>query len=188
MVNPDQAIANVKQKLAQVTLHFEEELKKIRTGRAHPAMLDSLMVKAYGVLMPLKQLATISAPEGQLLQVSPFDPANIGVINDAIREDQTLGLNPMDDGRVVRVPIPPLSTERRQEIVKQLGEKVEDAMIAARNARHEGLDEAKKAKATKQIGEDDYIRIEKQVDDLMFKNKQQVDMLASNKEKEIMTV
>jgi ribosome recycling factor len=188
LVNPDQVIENVKQKLNQVTLHFEEELKKIRTGRAHPAMLDNVMVKAYGVFMPLKQLATISAPEGQLLQISPFDPTNISAINDAIREDQTLGLNPMDDGRIVRVPIPPLSTERRQEMVKQLGEKSEDTMIAARNARHEGLDEAKKAKIAKQIGEDDYIRIEKQIEDLMLKNKQQIDILTANKEKDIMTV
>jgi ribosome recycling factor len=187
-VDSNQIIENVKQKLAQVEAHFEEELKKVRTGRAHPAMVDSVLVKAYGVLMPLKQLATVSAPEAQLLQITPFDPTNIGVISDAIREDQTLGLNPMDDGRVVRIQIPPLSTERRQEIVKQLGEKVEEAMIAARNVRHESLDAAKKAKTDKQMGEDDYKRVEKQIEDLMFKNKQQVDALASDKEKDILTV
>ncbi len=187
-MDSNQIVENVKQKLAQVEAHFEEELKKVRTGRAHPAMVDGVLVKAYGVLMPLKQLATVSAPEGQLLQITPFDPTNIGVISDAIREDQTLGLNPMDDGRVVRIQIPPLSTERRQEIVKQLGEKVEEAMIAARNVRHEILDVAKKAKADKQMGEDDYKRVEKQIEDLMFKNKQQVDALASDKEKDILTV
>jgi ribosome recycling factor len=187
-VNPNQIVDSVKVKLSQVATHFEEELKKIRTGRAHPAMLDSVSVKVYGVFMPLKQVATVTAPEGQLLQITPFDPTNINVISDAIREDQTLGLNPMDDGRVVRIQIPPLSTERRQEIVKQLHEKIEDTMIASRNARHESLDAAKKAKSDKQIGEDDYQRIEKQVDDLMLKLKQQIDMLAVAKEKEIMTV
>jgi ribosome recycling factor len=187
-VDANQIVENVKQKLAQVEAHFEEELKKVRTGRAHPAMVDSVLVKAYGVLMPLKQLATVSAPEAQLLQVTPFDPTNIGVISDAIREDQTLGLNPMDDGRVVRIQIPPLSTERRQEIAKQLKEKTEEAMIAARSVRHENLDTAKKAKADKQLGEDDHKRVEKQIDDLMFKQKQQIDILAYDKEKEIMTV
>jgi ribosome recycling factor len=187
-VSPDQIITTIKQKLAQVEAHFEEELKKVRTGRAHPSMLDGVSAKAYGVVMPLKQLATITAPEGQLLQISPFDITNIATISDAIREDQTLGLNPMDDGRVIRIQIPPLSTERRQEIVKQLNQKVEETMIAARNVRHEGLETAKKAKTDKQIGEDDFLRVQKQVDELMFKNKQQIDMLAQTKEKEIMTV
>jgi ribosome recycling factor len=93
--------------------HFEDELKKVRTGRAHPSMLDSVLVEAYGQRMPLNQVANVTAPEAQLLTVTPFDPSNIQIIAAGIRQDQALGLNPSDDGRVIRVPIPPLTEERR---------------------------------------------------------------------------
>lgn len=98
--------------------HFESELGKIRTGRAHPGMLDGIKVEAYGTLMPLNQVANITAPEAQLLQITPFDPSNIQVIAAAIRNDQSLGFNPSDDGRVVRVPVPALTEERRRQLVK----------------------------------------------------------------------
>lgn len=143
---------------------------------------------AYGVATPVNQTANITAPEAQLLQITPFDPSNIQAICDAIRNDQSLGLNPMDDGRVVRVPIPPLTTERRQAIVKQLNEKVEEAHITGRNIRHEILDAAKKAKSDKKISEDDFGRVEKQVDELMAKAKAELEALAKTKEQEIMTV
>ena len=94
--------------------HFEHELAKIRTGRAHPGMLDGIKVVAYGTEMPLNQVANITAPEAQLLQITPFDPSNIQAIAASIRNDQGLGLNPSDDGRVVRVPVPPLTEDRRR--------------------------------------------------------------------------
>lgn len=187
-MDSNQIIEDLKQKLKKVTDHFEEELKKVRTGRAHASMLDGINAQAYGVSMPLIQLATITAPEGQLLQITPFDASNIAAISDAIREDQTLGLNPVDDGRVIRIQIPPLSTERRQEIAKQLSSKLEDAMIAARNARHDTLEIAKKAKNDKQLSDDDFMRTQKQIDELMAENKQQIDIMAQTKEKDIMTV
>jgi len=187
-MNPNQVVDDVKNKLTGAFAHFQEELKKIRTGRAHPSQLDGVMVSVYGTTMPLNQTANITAPEAQLLQITPFDPGNIGAISDAIRNDQSLGLNPMDDGRVVRVPIPALTTERRQQIVKQLNEKVEETHIACRNIRHDALDSAKKAKNDKTISEDDYNRIEKQVDELMAKTKTDIETAAKNKEQEIMTV
>jgi ribosome recycling factor len=187
-MNPNQIIEEVNTKLKNAVNHFTEELKKLRTGRAHPSMLDGVMVVAYGTPMPLNQVSTITVPESQLLQISPFDPNNLQAICDAIRNDQSLGLNPMDDGRLVRVPIPPLTTERRQAIVKQLNEKVEETHIANRNVRHDALDSAKKAKSDKQISEDDLTRIEKQVDELMAKTKNTIESLASAKEAEIMTV
>jgi ribosome recycling factor len=168
--------------------HFTEELKKIRTGRAHPSMLDGVVVKAYGTEMPLIQAGNITAPEAQLLQITPFDPNNLEAISDAIRNNQALGMNPMDDGRVVRVPVAQLTTERREQIAKQLGEKVEETMISLRNARHEALDAAKQAKNDKQISEDDYKRIEKQVEDSMADIKTKVDKQAETKKQEIMTV
>src|SRR5690606_20151231 len=108
-----------------------------RTGRAHPSMLDGLMVEAYDTQMPLIQVGTVTAPEGQLLQITPFDPSNLQAIATAIRNNPSLGMNPSDDGRVVRVPIPPLNEERRREYVKVVSGKVEDAMIAMRNIRHD---------------------------------------------------
>jgi len=187
-VNPSQIIDGVKTKLTAAEAHFAEELKKLRTGRAHPSMLDGVTVKAYGTPMPLKQTASVTAPEAQLLQITPFDPNNIGAISEAIRSDQSLGLNPMDDGHVVRIQIPPLTTERRQEIVKNLSEKVEESLVATRNARHDAIDNAKQAKLAKDIGQDDLTRIEKQIDELMANTKLEIESLAKAKEQEIMTV
>ncbi len=168
--------------------HFQDELKKVRTGRAHASMLDGVMVTAYGTPMPLIQVATITAPEAQLLQITPFDPNNIQAIAAAIRDNPTLGLNPSDDGRVVRVPIPPLTEERRREYVKIIGTKAEDCMISMRAARHEALKEAEDAKRDKHITEDDLASIKKQLDDLMASQKAEVDGLVRAKEAEIMTV
>ncbi|HBO64465.1 TPA: ribosome recycling factor, partial [Candidatus Saccharibacteria bacterium] len=124
--------------------HFEDELKKVRTGRAHPSMLDGIQVEAYGQKMPLNQVANVVAPEPQMVTVTPFDPTNLQAISAAIRADQSLGLNPSDDGRLVRVPIPPLTEERRKQIVKQTSEKVEDAKIALRNVRQDAFKEIKR--------------------------------------------
>lgn len=187
-MTPSQIIDEVKAKLTSAVAHFNEELKKLRTGRAHSSILDGIMVTAYGTPMPLNQVANVTAPEAQLLQITPFDPSNIAAINDAIRNDQSLGLNPSDDGRVVRVPIPALTTERRQAIVKQLSEKVEETMIATRSIRHDTLDTLKEAKNDKDISVDDYNRYEKQVDELMVKTKQEIETTARAKEQEIMTI
>lgn len=187
-MNPSNVISETKQKFAGVLAHFQDELKKIRTGRAHASMLDSVMVEAYGTPMPLNQVANVTAPEAQLLQITPFDPSNIQAIANAIRNNPSLGLNPSDDGRIVRVPIPALTEERRREIAKQLGGKVEDAMIAARNVRRDAIDAIDGFKKDKEIGEDDAKRLTKQVDDEMASLKTDVDAAAKAKETEIMTV
>lgn len=187
-MNPQDAIKLAQEKFSVQTAHFNEELKKLRTGRAHPSMLDGIMVTAYGTPMPLNQVATITTPEAQLIQISPFDPSNIQAIASAIRDNPSLGLNPSDDGRVVRVPIPALTTERRAQIVKQLGEKVEDSMIAMRQIRHDALDKIAAAKKDKLVGEDDAKRLEKQVDDSMNKVKADIESAAKVKEAEIMKV
>jgi ribosome recycling factor len=187
-MNPNQIIDDANKKFQLALEHFHEELKKIRTGRAHPNMLDSVQVEAYGVAMPLNQVATVTAPEAQLIQISPFDPSNIQAISNAIRNNPSLGLNPSDDGRLVRVPIPALTEERRRDIAKQLGGKVEDANIALRNIRREAFDAVSAAKKEKQVGEDDAKRLEKQVDDALAKVKSDVDIAAKTKEQEIMTI
>ncbi len=187
-MDSNQIFSATKTKLDAALAHFQEELKKIRTGRATPAMLDGVMVEAYGTPMPLIQVASVATPEPQLLQLTPFDPSNIQAIAAAIRDNQTLGLNPTDDGRVIRIPIPPLTAERRQEIAKQLGGKVEDCMVRMRQARHEALKDAEAAKKDRSMSEDDYKRVEKQIDETMHQLKTKVDELTKTKEAEILTV
>jgi ribosome recycling factor len=168
--------------------HFVSELAKIRTGRAHPSMLDGIKVEAYGTLMPLNQVANITAPEAQLLQITPFDPSTIQAVAAAIRNDQGLGLNPSDDGRVVRVPVPPLTEERRRQLVKQASEKLEDARIAFRNVRQDGLKDAKAKKESKEISEDDLKLVEKEFDRLMQEYQAKLDEAFKLKEKDILTI
>lgn len=175
-------------KMTQAFAHFEDDLKKIRTGRAHPAMLDGVMVDAYGAKMPLNQVANVVAPEPQLLQITPFDPSTLKNIAAAIRDDQSLGFNPSDDGRVVRVPIPALTTERRAQIAKQLGDKVEDCRISLRNIRHDALKAAKKAKDDKAIPEGEAQRAEKVIDQRMSDIQAKLEQVAKAKETEIMTI
>lgn len=187
-MNPNQVIDQAKSKFSQAADHLKEELKKVRTGRAHPSMLDSVVVQAYGTPMPLNQLASVSAPEAQLLQITPFDPSNLQAITSAIRDNPSLDMNPSDDGRVVRVPIPPLTEERRREYVKLVGTKVEDSMVSLRNIRHEAMKTIEQFKKDKQVGEDEAKSLQKQVDEAMAQVKADVEAAAKAKESEIMTV
>lgn len=175
-------------KFEQAVTHFEEELKKIRTGRAHPGQLDGIKVEVYGTLLPLNQAANITAPEAQLLQITPFDPGNIQAIAAAIRADQSLGFNPSDDGRIIRVPVPALTEERRKLLVKQASEKVEEARITLRTIRQDALKEAKRKKEAKELSEDDVKRVEKAIDDDMAGYNATLDDLFRAKEKDILTI
>ncbi len=175
-------------RFAAAVAHFEEELKKVRTGRAHPSMLDSIFVEAYGQRMPLNQVANVVAPEPQMLTVTPFDPSTLQAVAAAIRADQSLGLNPSDDGRLVRVPIPPLTEERRKQIVKQTSEKVEEARIGLRNVRQDALKDAKRLKDAKELSEDDVKRVEKAIDDSVATYNAAIDAAFKDKEKEILTI
>ena len=175
-------------KMNQALEHFEGELRKVRTGRAHAGMLDGVVVSAYGAKMPLNQVANITAPEPQMILVTPFDPSNVAAISAAIRDNQSLGFNPSDDGRVVRVPVPPLTEERRRQLVKQVSEKVEDARIAMRTIRQDALKDAKRMKDAKELGEDDYKRVEKEVDTLMASTQMKIDEVFRAKEKDVLTV
>jgi len=187
-VSPQQAVEQAKTKFNNASEHLKSELSKLRTGRATASMLDSVTVVAYGTPTPLNQVANVSAPEAQLLQITPFDPNNIQAISSAIRDNQSLGLNPSDDGRVVRVPIPALTEERRRDISKQVGAKLEECMITMRNIRHDALDAIDKSKKDKEIGEDDAKRFSAQIDEAMNKVRAAADQMAKSKEQEIMTV
>ena len=162
---------------------FKDEMKKVRTGRAHPDMLSGVKVEAYGQFMPLNQVANVTASDATLLVVTPFDPTNIQAISAAIRADQSLGLNPSDDGRVVRVPIPPLTEERRKEIVKTASAKVEEAKVVIRNARENAR---KVIKNAEDMGEDAKKRAEKEIDDLTKEFTDKIDAEFKTKSEEIM--
>ena len=177
-----------KKKMDQALDHFRDDLKKIRTGRAHPDMLSEVMVEAYGSRMPLNQVANSTVPEPQLLQITPFDPTTLQAIVTAIRNDQSFGFNPSDDGRVVRVPVPPLTEERRQQIVKQAHEKGEDVRIVLRVIRQDALKEAKRRKEAKEMSEDEVKRVEKEIDALMSDYQNAIDAELKAKEKEILTI
>jgi ribosome recycling factor len=168
--------------------HFIQELKKIRTGRANADMLDSVLVEAYGTKMPLNQVASIAVIDAQLIQITPFDPNNLKAITIAIRDNKNLGLNPIDNGHVVRLAIPPLNEERRHEIAKNLGEKTEECMISLRNLRHEALRTLDQAKKDKNISENERARLEKQIDDIMNQFKIRIDEQNTKKENEILTL
>lgn len=173
-----------KKKMEAVLERFKGEMSKVRTGRAHPDMLASIKVEAYGQFMPLNQVANVTISDATMLLVTPFDPATINNINSAIRADQALGLNPADDGRVIRVPVPPLTEERRREIVKNASSKVEEAKVALRNVREDARKDLKAA----ELPEDDKKRAEKEIDDLTKSYSDQVDELFKAKEAEIMKI
>lgn len=174
-----------KNKMSAVIERFKDEMKKVRTGRAHPDMLSMIKVEAYGQFMPLNQVANVTAADATMLVITPFDPANIQAISSAIRADQTLGLNPADDGRIVRVPIPALTEERRKEIVKNASEKVENAKVAIRNIRE---DARKAIKAATDLSEDVKKRAEKDIDDLTKEFSDKVDTEFKTKSDEIMKI
>jgi len=174
-----------RKKMETVLDRFREDLKKIRTSRAHPDMVAGVKVEAYGQWMPLNQVANVTAADATMLLITPFDPSTIQSISSAIRADSTLGLNPSDDGRVVRVPIPPLTEERRREIAKTASEKSEDAKVAIRNCRE---DARKEIKADKDLSEDVRKRAEKEIDDLTKEFTDKIDAEYKTKEAEIMKI
>lgn len=177
--------AEDRKKMDGAVERFKNEMKKVRTGRAHPDMLSGIKVEAYGQFMPLNQVANVTISDATLLVVTPFDPANIQPIVSAIRADQALGLNPTDDGHIIRVPIPALTEERRKEIVKNASAKVEEAKIAIRSVRE---DARKAIKAAEELGEDAKKRAEKEIDDLTKKYSDIIETEFNNKTKEIMQI
>lgn len=177
-------INNYRQKMEAVVDRFLDEMKKVRTGRAHPDMLAGVKAEVYGQMMPLNQVANVVASDATLLVITPFDPSSIEAISTAIRADQSLGLNPADDGHIIRVPIPPLTEERRKEIIKNASSKVENAKVAIRNVR----EDARKALKTAELPEDAKKRAEKEIDDLTREFTDKIDTEFKNKETEILKI
>ncbi|MCR9161748.1 MAG: ribosome recycling factor [Nannocystaceae bacterium] len=164
---------------------LRRELARIRAGRANPALLDDVRVDSYGAMMPLNQVGTISVADARLLVIKPFDRNNIAAIEKAINNSQ-LGLNPQSDGVVVRIPIPPLTEERRKQLVKQAGSAGEDAKIAMRQVRRDANDMLKQAEKDKEISEDDLKRGLEQIQKLIDAESKKVDDAVAAKESEIL--
>lgn len=174
-----------RKKMEGVVERFKEEMKKVRTGRAHPDMLSGIKVEVYGQFMPLNQVSNVTAADATLLVVTPFDPSTIQAIASAIRADQALGLNPADDGRVIRVPIPALTEERRKEIVKTASAKVEEAKVALRNVRE---DARKAIKVAEEMSEDIKKRAEKEIDEITKEFSDKIEAEFKTKSDEIMKI
>ncbi|HHU38925.1 MAG TPA: ribosome recycling factor [Propionibacterium sp.] len=167
--------------------HVREELAGIRTGRAHPAMFNKIMVDYYGTPTPLQQLATFQVPEARVVMISPFDRGSMNAIEKAIR-DSDLGVNPANDGQHVRLVMPQLTEERRKEYIKVARTKAEEARIAVRSNRRHAVDAIKRLEKDKEIGEDDARHGEKQLDALTKKFEEQVNELLKAKEADLIEV
>lgn len=161
------------------------DLRSIRTGRASPALLDSVRVEYYGVPTPLNQLATVSAPEAHLLVIRPFNRGDIGAIEKAILKSG-LGLNPNNDGQVIRLVVPQLTEERRRDLSKQVSRRTEEARVSIRNLRREGIDFMRDLEKEKEISEDDLELGEKKVQELTDEFIEHVNQIGKAKEAEIL--
>ena len=166
---------------------FRREMAATRTGRASVHMMDTVRVDYYGEQMPLNQIATVHAPEPQLITIQPFDPSSLGSIEKAIRTAD-LGLNPMNDGKMIRVPVPALTEERRKEMVKHLHRILEEHRTAVRNIRRDGNDAIKKAMKDKKITEDDEKRALEEIQKLTDDEIKKMEDMSKGKEKEVLEI
>lgn len=164
---------------------LQRELNSIRTGRASPSLLDRVQVEAYGVPSPLTAVASISVPEPRMIVIQPWDRRMIPAIEKAIQKSD-LGLNPVSDGSVVRLAIPPLNEERRRELVKQVHKRAEEARVAVRNCRRDAVDELKKAEKASTLSEDEVKRGQDRLQKLTDSVIGQIDKIAQAKEREVM--
>lgn len=184
----NEVLAQAKPKMDKAVEHLLDELKGLRTGRASTALVEGLSVEQYGQTMNLKQVATLSVPDPRTIQISPWDPTMLPVIEKAIREAQSLGLNPNNDGHAIRINLPPLNEETRKNLVKALGEKLEQCHIALRNIRHELLDQVKKLERDKQATQDDVRHAETELNKRIEEYREQIKGIEDAKTKEIMEV
>ncbi len=178
---------NTKNRMDKTIDSLKGELGGLRAGRAHASLLDTIMVDAYGSLTPIAQVATISVPDARCLSVNVWDRGLVKSVEKAIMESD-LGLNPMSDGQLIRIQIPPLSEERRKELVKVAGKCAEQGKVAVRNIRRDALDSIKKLKKDNLISEDEEKRYENEIQKFTDDSIKKVDDILAQKEKDIMQV
>ena len=177
----------VRHRMEEALTALRREFATVRTGKASPALLDTVRVAAYGSSLPLYQVATVSAPDASLLVVHPFDPSVIGEVEKGILR-ANLGLNPSNDGQLIRIPIPPLNEERRKEYVRLLHKMAEDARISVRHARRERNEAVKAEMKAGEISDDEGHREMDEVQQLTGRHTEQITVLLQAKEKEVMSV
>ena len=182
-----EAEASIKSRMEKAVSDLQHAMATIRTGRASVSLLDHIRVDYYGTPTPINQLANLHVPEPTLITVQPWDVSQIGAIEKAIRASD-LGLNPANDGKVVRIPIPPLNEERRKELVKHLHTVAEDHRVAIRNIRRDGNEAVKKLLKDKKITEDEDRRGHDEIQKMTDLYMQKLDQAAKNKEKEILEI
>lgn len=187
MATIDELIQDAERRMDRSSEATREEFNTVRTGRASPALLDRITVDYYGQPTPLKQLATISAPESRLLSIQPFDPSSLKAIEKAIQESD-LGLTPANDGKLIRLPIPQLTEERRKELVRVVRQMAEDGRVAVRNVRRDAIHHLKELVDKGDVGADEEHRAEERVQKLTDDHVRQIDELLKHKEAEIMEV
>ncbi len=180
-------LADTEQRMKKTLDAMDDDFKTVRTGRATPALVERVMVMYYGAPTPLQQLAVISAPEPQMLLIRPYDPSSIRDIEKGIQQAE-LGLNPNNDGRLVRIPIPRLTEERRLDLVKVVKRRVEDAKVALRNIRRDALEDMREFENEKLISEDDRKRGQDELQKLTDKHVEMVDKAGERKENDIMEI
>jgi ribosome recycling factor len=180
-----EVFAQLKTRMDKAVEDFRREMAATRTGRANVHMLDTITVEYYDAQMPLNQISQVHAPEPQLITVQPFDPSSLTAIEKAIRAGD-LGLNPMNDGKMIRVPVPPLTEERRKEMVKHLHRILEEHRTAVRNVRRDGNEAIKKALKDKKITEDDEKRALDEIQKLTDDEIKKMEEMSKGKEKEVL--
>jgi ribosome recycling factor len=183
----EETLEDLKSSIAKAHDALKRELAKLRTGRAHPSLLDSIRVDAYGSPMPIAQMATINVPEARMLTIKPWDKSQIKAIEKALVQSP-LGLTPMNDGEIIRVPLPPLTEERRKELSKLAKRAGEDSKVVIRKARHDAKELIESLVDDKEIGEDDGERAQKEIEDLIQRATAEVDQIVGRKEKDILEV
>jgi ribosome recycling factor len=183
----DSTLKDADHKMEQTVFHLREDLSSIRTGRASGAVLSRIMVEYYGSPVPLNQLASVNVPEPRLLVVQPFDKTSIAQIEKAIQQSD-LGITPSNDGQVVRLAFPPLTEERRKELVKQLHHRTEEGRVAVRNVRRHAKDDMEKLEREHSISEDELSRGEKELQKLTDRYVAEIDEIQRHKESELMEV
>ena len=183
----DDALLAADNKMQKTVQVLKREMETIRSGRATSALVDQIMVEAYGTSTPLSQLASISVPEARLLLIQPWDRSIVGNVQKAIQKSD-LGLNPMSDGEVLRLVIPPPTEERRKELVKVVHKRVEDAKIAVRNVRRDALEELRKLEKEKKVSRDENVRATDKLQKLTDRFIAEVSKVGADKESEIMEV
>lgn len=183
----DQLINSHKEDFEKVIQHYHNELSSIRTGRANPALLATVMVESYGTKVPLQQVASVTVSDAKTLTISPWDKSQLQAVEKGI-QSANLGFNPSNDGTVIRINLPPLNEERRKEMVKLIGQISEKARIGIRNVREDILKAIKKAESDGEIGKDDMSFYQKKLQEVIDKHNADVKKIAEEKEKEVMTV